>query len=168
MPTVSRYTIPTQLLGLLAFLLITAVAAGAGAVASIEARTYYMQLTQPAWAPPASVFGPVWTALYLLMGIAAWLVWRVSDWRAVRGTLTLYVVQLVFNALWTWLFFAWHRGAMAFAEILLLWVLIVMTLVRFWRVRSAAAWMLAPYLLWVSFAAALNFAVWRLNPVSLG
>jgi tryptophan-rich sensory protein len=102
------------------------------------------------------------------MGIAAWLVWRADGFRAARGALTLFLVQLAPNALWSWLFFGWHRGALAFADILLLWVLIVVTLIAFWRVRALAGALLVPYLLWVSFASALNYAVWQLNPQSLG
>jgi translocator protein len=84
------------------------------------------------------------------------------------GALTLFLAQLVLNALWSWLFFGWNRGALAFADILLLWVLIIATLVAFWRIQVLAGWLLVPYLLWVSFASALNFAVWQLNPQSLG
>jgi tryptophan-rich sensory protein len=102
------------------------------------------------------------------MAIAAWLVWRVGGFRAAKSALTLFVVQLALNALWSWLFFGWHPGALAFADILMLWVLIVATLFCFWRIRPLAGMLLAPYLLWVSFAAALNFSVWQLNPQVLG
>ena len=102
------------------------------------------------------------------MGIAAWLVWRADGFREARGALTLFLVQLALNALWSWLFFGWHRGALAFADILLLWVLIIVALIAFWRVRVLAGALLVPYLLWVSFASALNYTVWQLNPHSLG
>ena len=102
------------------------------------------------------------------MGIAAWLVWRVGGFRAARLALTLFLVQLALNALWTWLFFSWHRGALAFAEILVLWVLIVATLIAFWRIRPLAGALLILYLLWVSFASALTYTVWQLNPQILG
>ena len=153
--------------GLAGWLVVTAVAAVAGGAASVNARTYYAALVQPAWAPPGWLFGPVWTTLYLLMGVAAWMVWRVGGFGAARAALSLYLVQLVLNALWTWLFFAWHRGALAFAEIVLLWIVIAATLVAFWRVRPLAGALLVPYLLWVSFASALNYAVWQLNPERL-
>lgn len=153
--------------GLAGWLVVTAVAAVAGGAASVNARTYYAGLVQPAWAPPGWLFGPVWTTLYLLMGVAAWMVWRVGGFGAARAALSLYLVQLVLNALWTWLFFAWHRGALAFAEIVLLWIVIAATLVAFWRVRPLAGALLVPYLLWVSFASALNYAVWQLNPERL-
>jgi tryptophan-rich sensory protein len=106
----------------------------------------------------------VWTALYLLIGIAAWLVWRERERTSVRGALTLYVVQHVLNALWTWIFFAWRRGGLALAEIVVLAVLIVATIVAFARVRKLAAALLVPYLGWVAFATALTAAVWRRNP----
>jgi tryptophan-rich sensory protein len=102
------------------------------------------------------------------MGIAAWLVWRVGGFRAARPALTLFLVQLALNALWSWLFFGWHRGALAFADILLLLALIVVTLLAFWRIRPLAGVLLVPYLLWVSFASALNYSVWQLNPQVLG
>lgn len=157
-----------QITGLIAWLLLSFATAAIGAVASIQAATFYQQLAQPSWAPPASVFGPVWSVLYALMGIAAWLVWRADGWRQQRGVLALFVIQLALNALWSWLFFGWHRGALAFADIVLLWLLIVVLLVGFWRVRPLAGALLLPYLCWVSFAAALNFAVWHLNPQILG
>jgi len=102
------------------------------------------------------------------MGIAAWLVWRVGGFRPAKSALTLFLVQLAPNALWSWLFFGWRRGAFAFADILLLWALIVATLISFWRIRPLAGALLVPYLLWVSFASALNYSVWQLNPQVLG
>ena len=161
-------TKPEQIAGLVAWLIVSFVAAAIGGAASIEAGPFYTQLVRPGWAPPPSIFGPVWTILYTLMGIAAWLVWRVGGFRAARSALTLFLVQLALNALWTWLFFGWNRGALAFADILLLWALIVATLVAFWRIRPLAGALLVPYLLWVSFAVALNYSLWQLNPRVLG
>lgn len=123
---------------------------------------------RPDWAPPGSVFGPVWTVLYVLMGIAAWLVWRVAGFRAARPALTLFVLQLALNALWSWLFFSWHRGDIAFAEVVLLWAFIAATMIAFWRIRPLAGALLVPYLLWVTFATVLNYALWRLNPQLMG
>ncbi|HEX6373963.1 MAG TPA: TspO/MBR family protein [Longimicrobium sp.] len=157
-----------QWLGLAGWLLASFAAAAVGGVASAGAGDFYQQLVKPGWAPPGWLFGPVWSVLYLLMGIAAWLVWRERGFRGARGALTLFVVQLAANALWTWLFFAWRRGALAFGEILLLWVLIAATIAAFWRVRPLAGALLIPYLLWVTFASALTFAVWRMNPGLLG
>ena len=104
----------------------------------------------------------------LSLGIAAWLVWREGGWRRQRGVLTLFVLQLVVNVLWSWLFFAWHHGSLAFADIVLLWLLLAATVTGFWRVRPLAGALLLPYLCWVGFALALNYAVWQLNPETLG
>ena len=159
---------PSSLIrGLIGWLLLTMAAAGIGTLASVNADTLYGQLQQPAWAPPAWIFGPVWTLLYLMMAIAAWLVWR-GGLHANRSALTLYVVQLVLNCLWSWLFFGWRQGAWAFVDIVILWILILATLVSFWRIRPLAGALLVPYLAWVSFATALNFAVWQMNPQTLG
>ena len=157
----------TQFVGLAAWLFVSFIAAAIGAAASIQAGPFYLSLQRPAWAPPATIFGPVWTVLYVLMGIAAWLVWRVGGFGAARSALTLFLVQLAFNALWSWLFFAWHQGALAFAEVLVLWCLIVATIVAFQRISRLAAALLYPYLAWSTFASALTFSVWRLNPGAL-
>ena len=157
-----------QVIGLAGWLLLSFAAAGVGAVASISAGIFYQQLFRPEWAPPAAVFGPVWGVLYLLMGIAACLVWRQRGFRESGMALWLFNAQLTANALWSWLFFAWHNGAWAFYEILILWVLILWTVAAFWRACSLAGALLLPYLAWVTFATALCFAIWRLNPVALG
>jgi translocator protein len=158
----------TQILGLAGWLLVSFSAAAIGAIATSNAGSFYQQLIRPGWAPPASVFGPVWSALYLLMGIAAWLVWRERGFGGARSALSLFLGQLVLNALWSWLFFAWRRGAWALGEVLLLWVVILATLVAFWRVRPLAGLLLVPYLAWVTFAAALTYVLWRSNPGALG
>jgi benzodiazapine receptor len=157
-----------QLLGLVGWLGATFLAAVLGAWASIHAGSFYTQLARPDWAPPAAWFSPVWTTLYLLMGIAAWLVWREKGFHEARGALILYLMQLAVNALWSWLFFSWKMGGAAFADIVVLWVLIVLTLRAFWRIKPIAGLLLAPYLLWVSFAMVLNYAVWQGNPQLLG
>lgn len=157
-----------QVLGLVAWLLVCFIAAAVGGAASIQAGPFYTQLLRPGWAPPAAVFGPVWTALYVLMGIAAWQVWRVDGFHAGKSALTLFLVQLALNALWSWLFFGWHRGALAFADIVLLLALILATLFAFWRIKPLAGALIVPYLIWVSFALALNYSVWQLNPRVLG
>lgn len=153
-----------QIIGLAGWLLASFIAAAIGAAASVNAGPFYIQLVRPDWAPPAWIFGPVWTVLYVLMAVAAWLVWRAGGFRAARSALSLFLVQLAFNAPWSWLFFAWHRGALAFADILMLWALIVATLIAFSRIRRLAGALLAPYLAWVSFAAVLNYFMWQLNP----
>lgn len=160
----SRST-PRILAGLASWLLVTFLAAAIGSIASLRAGAFYGQLVRPDWAPPPDVFGPVWSVLYALMGVAAWLVWlRAGSFAAARGALVLYLVQLAVNALWSWLFFAWHLGGLAFAEIVLLWLLIAATVWTFWRIRPLAGALLLPYWAWVTFAAFLNHAVWRLNP----
>jgi translocator protein len=152
----------SQILGLIAWLAMTFVAAAIGALASVQAASFYAQLDKPAWAPPAGIFGPVWSVLYALMGVAAWMVWRSPGPR--KQALTLFVVQLAANALWSWLFFGWHRGAAAAGEVLVLLALIVWTVASFRRASAAAAWLLAPYLLWVGFASLLTWSVWQRNP----
>ena len=155
----------TAALGLLGWLFAAFAAAAVGAVASVDAPSFYAQLNKPSWAPPAGVFGPVWTVLYALMGVAAWLVWRSPGPK--RAALTLFGAQLAANALWSWLFFAWHRGALAAVEILVLLALIVAMIVAFWRISRLAALLMVPDLLWVSFASVLTWAVWRSNPTLL-
>ena len=155
----------TAAFGLLGWLLVAFAAAAVGAVASVDAPSFYAQLSKPSWAPPAGVFGPVWTVLYALMGMAAWLVWRSPAPK--RAALTLFGAQLAANALWSWLFFAWHRGALAAIEILVMLAFIVAMIPAFWRVSRLAALLMVPYLLWVSFASALTWAVWRSNPALL-
>lgn len=157
-----------QMLGLVVWLAVCFVAAGIGGAASIDAGPFYAQLVRPGWAPPSWVFGPVWSILYALMAIAAWLVWRIGGFRAASMALALFLVQLLFNTLWSWLFFGWQLGALAFVCVLALWALILATLIFFWRIKPLPGALLIPYLLWVSFAAALNFSVWQLNPQILG
>jgi benzodiazapine receptor len=160
-------TIPSSVnawVALLLWVLLCAGAAVTGAIASADAPAFYAALDKPAWAPSARVFGPVWTVLYASMAVSAWLVWRERGWARARGALGLFVLQLAVNAIWSWLFFAWHRGALAFVDIVILLGLIVATLVAFARIRRLAAWLLVPYLAWVCFAAALNWSVWQRNP----
>ena len=160
---------PNQALGFAFWLGICVATSAIGALASSNARTFYAELVRPAWAPPGWLFGPVWSLLFLAMAVAAWLVWRIPQSSRARSlALGLFVVQLVANALWSWLFFVWNLGGIAFAEVLVLWLLIACTLVAFWRVRPAAGVLLVPYLLWVSFAAVLNYVLWQLNPGLLG
>ncbi|MFZ4287250.1 TspO/MBR family protein [Variovorax sp. HJSM1_2] len=166
--THTRRTPTHQTMGLIAWLLASFVAGGIGAIASVNAQAFYGELIQPNWAPPAGLFGPVWTVLYAMMAVAAWLVWRSKGWRGAAPALTLFLMQLAANALWTWLFFAWHWGAAAMVEILLLWLLIAATAASFWRHHRLASLLLLPYLAWVSFAATLNFFMWQLNPSVLG
>lgn len=147
-------------------LVLTLAAGGLGALGSVDASSFYATLTRPQWAPPATVFAPVWTVLYVLMAIAAFRVWY-RQGSAQGPALYFFGLQLILNAVWSWLFFGLNNGAIAFADIVLLWIAIVTTLVLFWRVDRIAGVLLVPYLLWVSFALCLNFSVWRLNPALL-
>jgi translocator protein len=123
-----------QALGLGASLLLLVAVAGLGAMASIEAGSFYRELERPSWAPPGWIFGPVWSVLYVMMAISAWLVWRERGFRTSGGTaLGLFIAQLAANALWSWLFFAWRRGAWAFVDIVVLWALLIGTITAFWR-----------------------------------
>jgi len=164
----ARRSFRIQSLGLVGWLVATFAAGGVGAMASARAATFYGQLSQPGWAPPAWLFGPVWSVLYLCMAVSAWLVWRERGFKGASVALGLFIIQLIANALWTWLFFVLHAGALSVAEILVLWLLIAATIVNFWPVRRLAALLLLPYLAWVSFACALTFSLWRLNPAVLG
>lgn len=157
-----RPALSSQVIGLLGWLGLAFAAGAIGAVASMDAASFYAQLSKPSWAPPASIFGPVWSALYALMGISAWLVWRSPGPR--RLALALFCVQLAANALWSWLFFAWRSGPAAAVEVLVLLALIVATVAAFWHRSRLAALLLLPYTLWVSFASVLTWALWRINP----
>jgi benzodiazapine receptor len=152
------------LVGLLGFLLITAFVATIVRTVMVPAiGTWYRRLTKPSWTPPAWVFGPVWTVLYALMAMAAWLVWRHGGWAAQSRPVTLYLIQLALNAAWSVIFFGIRKLFFAFVAILALWVSILATLITFLAVDPRAGWLLIPYLVWVTYATALNYVIWRLN-----
>lgn len=139
-------------------------AGGLGSIAtSAKIPTWYAALTKPSWNPPNWIFGPVWSTLYALMGVAAWLVWTRREQTGARAALWLFGVQLVLNTLWSFVFFGAEAPGPAMAEIAVLWIAIAATIWTFRSISAPAAWMLAPYLAWVSFASCLNFAIWRLN-----
>jgi uncharacterized protein YbjT (DUF2867 family)/tryptophan-rich sensory protein len=153
-----------QLANLLFFLVICFGAAGIGAaLTAVSVRDWYQTLSRPAWTPPDWVFGPVWTTLYFLMAIAAWLVWRRTGWSAGRTALGLFALQLVLNVAWSGLFFTLRSPGFALVDIVLLWAAIAATLWSFGRVSTLAASLFVPYLLWVSYATALNWAIWKMN-----
>ncbi len=134
---------------------------GAAAVgARFRPGPWYAALRKPAWNPPDWIFAPVWTLLYLLMAIAAWLVWRQAG---VAPRLGLFLLQLALNAAWAWLFFGLQRPGLALAELAVLWLAVAATAVAFWSVLPLAGWLLVPYLAWVTFAGALNASLWRRN-----
>lgn len=147
-------------LGLAGWIALSFLAAATGLITDPSS---YQSLRQPSWAPPSWVFGPVWTLLYVMMGTAAWFVWKEGGFSAQGIALGLFLAQLALNALWTPLFFGANLRGWAFLDIVVLWTLIVATTVAFWRVRPLAGLLFVPYLAWVSFAAVLNVTVWRMN-----
>jgi tryptophan-rich sensory protein len=150
-----------NILGLCGWVLLCFAAASLGALC--PPGEWYAALQKPTWNPPGWIFGPVWSALYTMMAVAAWMVWKRGGFAAQRRPLGVFLAQLALNALWTPLFFGLHWPGVAFAEILLLGLAIAWTIALFWRVQRAAAYLLMPYLAWVSFAAVLNGTLWRLN-----
>lgn len=147
---------------LFASLVLVVIVAALGGFASADAAADYGKLAQPGWAPPSSLFGPVWSALYLLMAVAAWLVWRADPrWR--NPAIIAYGVQLVLNLLWSPLFFGLGWRGLALVDIFLLDVAVAVTIAAFWKVRRSAAVMMLPYFAWILFATALNYSVWSLN-----
>jgi tryptophan-rich sensory protein len=125
--------------------------------------SWYADLAKPSWTPPNWVFGPVWSALYLMMALAAWLVWRRGGLTAASMPIALFMVQLGLNVTWSILFFGLHMPGVAFGEIVALLFAILATTIVFWRSTPIAGYLLLPYLIWVAFATGLNFALWRMN-----
>lgn len=150
-----------QAVGLILWLLVSLSAGWFGS--RFEPGGWYEGLTKPTWNPPSSVFAPVWSTLYSLMGIAAWLVWRKVGFAGAPIAFRLFALQLVLNALWSYLFFGIHQPGIAFLDIVILWAAILATTIGFWRVSVPAGVLLLPYLGWVAFASALNLQLWRLN-----
>jgi tryptophan-rich sensory protein len=159
-PSSSRSSLRSWL-GLVGWLAVTFLAAATAS--RFGAGAWYAGLAKPAWTPPGAVFGPVWGLLYTLMGIAAWLVWRREGVRAAAFPLGLYLAQLVLNVAWTTLFFGAERIGWALLDILLLWLFLAALIPLFWRRSRWAGALLVPYLLWVTYAAALNLQILRLN-----
>lgn len=150
--------------GLVAFIVLCLGAGGLGAIATTpEIPTWYQDLVKPSWNPPAYLFGPVWTALFVMMAIAGWLVWKPRGFTQAAVPLTLFGSQLVLNVAWSWIFFGAHQPGWAFLEIIVLWLAILATTAAFFRSDKTAGWLMIPYLAWVSFASVLNFTIWRLN-----
>ncbi|MBC7235895.1 MAG: tryptophan-rich sensory protein [Chloroflexi bacterium] len=152
---------PRSVLGAIVALLVTFGAAYVGSRFPVD--EWYAALAKPSWNPPNWLFGPVWSVLYLLMAISAWLVWRQEGFSNAILPLGIFILQLVLNAAWSWLFFGLHRLSLAFAEIIALWLVILVNIVLFWRVNTVSGVLLLPYLIWVTFAAFLNYTLWRLN-----
>jgi translocator protein len=139
--------------------------AGVSSIFSVAAIPgWYAALNKPSFNPPNGIFGPVWTLLYALMAIAAWLVWKQPAGALRSSALRIFWLQLFLNFSWSWIFFHEHRLGASLLEIFVLWLAIVAATVLFLRVARLAAWLMLPYVAWVAFAALLNFAIWRLNP----
>ena len=148
-------------IALFGFIAACVLAATTGAV--FRAGEWYEQLAKPSWRPPNWLFPPAWAVLYLTIALSGWLVWRTAGFSGAAVPLAIYFLQLGLNAAWSPIFFGMRRPDLAFVEIVLLWTAIVATIAAFHPIHAAAAWLLLPYLAWVTFAAALNFSVWRLN-----
>lgn len=148
------------LLGFIALVLVLGFLAGQVTTPNIP--TWYAGLAKPSFNPPNWIFAPVWTALYILMAVAAWRVWRISGWQS-KG-LALWLIQLTLNVAWSFLFFGAHNPGVALADLAVLWLAIIATIAVFWRADRLAGILLVPYLAWVSFAGVLNYWIWQLNP----
>ena len=150
-----------DILGAIGWLLLVFLAAWVGS--RFLPDDWYRGINKPIWNPPNWLFAPVWTVLYLLMALSAWLVWRQFGFQGAILPLTVFILQLAMNSAWTWPFFGRHRLDLALVEILAFWFVLVATVVSFWSRLPAAGAILLPYLLWVSFAAFLNFTIWMMN-----
>lgn len=148
----------------LSVILCVSVGALGSIVTAPEIQGWYSHLLKPSWNPPNWLFAPVWTALYILMGIALSLIWKAGANNDVKQWAVLvFAVQLALNFLWSYIFFHEHLPGWAFVEIVVLWLLILCCIIAVARINRVAAWLLVPYISWVSFAAVLNYAVWKLN-----
>ncbi len=147
-------------MAIIVFLIVTASAAATGAM--FQPGTFYEGLTKPNWNPPAQLFGPIWTSLYIMIAIAGWLIWRKQGVTIVLG---VWALQLAFNAFWSFLAFKMNRLDLAFYDIVALWIIIVLFIILAWPVSRLGAVLFVPYLIWVSFAGALNYTLWRMNLV---
>jgi translocator protein len=159
--TTTQTSATRSLLALAGWLVLSFCAAAVGGF--FMPGEWYAGLKKPSWNPPSWIFGPVWTALYTTMAVAAWLVWKRGGISGQRVALSLFLAQLFLNALWSPLFFGLRHPALAFADIVLLWLALLGTVTAFWSARPIAGALLLPYLAWVTFASALNFTLWRLN-----
>jgi benzodiazapine receptor len=153
-----------QWFALAAFLVLCFAAAAVGSLFTAQSvNTWYEGLAKPSWTPPDSLFAPVWTFLYLAMALAAWLVWRKRGLRGAPVALGLFFLQLVLNVAWSGLFFGMRSPLLGLLDIAVLWLAIVATLIAFWRINAFAGLLFVPYAAWVTYAGALNFAIWQLN-----
>lgn len=151
-----------QWLALAGFILVPLAIGMIGGLATAPSiDSWYRTIAKPDWTPPDWVFGPVWTVLYIMMGIAAWLVWKTRD--RVAPAMVLFGVQLALNLAWSLLFFGARSPGLALIEVVFLWTSVLLTMLAFFGRQSTAGWLFVPYLAWVSFAAVLNFVIWMMN-----
>lgn len=150
-----------KIIGLVVWILICFIPAIIGS--QFGPGEWYQTLTKPEWNPPNWIFGPVWTLLYLLMGISVWIIWKNYGLKTAAVPLTFFIAQLVLNALWSWFFFGLENVGLAFIDIVALWTLILITLILFWKLNTLSGVLLLPYIAWVSFATVLNYNIWQLN-----
>ena len=149
---------------IISILIPVAIGATAGFFTATGMGSWYQTIQKPSWNPPGWIFGPVWTTLYIMMGIALFLVWRSGATDGLKKTaISLFAIQLVLNFFWSFIFFKLQLPGWAFAEIILMWIMIFISILWFGKISSTAAWLLVPYISWVSFASVLNYAVWKLN-----
>ena len=149
-------------MGLVVFMLGCAAAAIPGLV--FRPGAWYRELKKPSWCPPDWLYGPVWLALYVSIAVSGWLVWRLAGFDGAALALSVYVLQLLLNGLWSVAFFGVRRPDLALLEIVFFWLSIIITIALFHQIDETAAYVLIPYMIWVTFAVALNFRIWRLNP----
>jgi len=158
------YMFKKSILPLLVFILITLFAGFIGSFFTTPSiASWYAFINKPSFSPPNWLFAPVWSLLYILMGIAAFLIWQKRDNLKTKPALMFYGIQLILNTLWSIIFFGMHNPGLAFLEIIILWSFILITLIKFYKINKTSGILFIPYLIWVSFASILNFAVWMLN-----
>jgi len=151
-------------LSVLPFIAVCFAAGGIGSLATKRSvQTWYPQLKKPDWNPPNWAFAPVWTLLYVLMALSAWIAWRQAGWERASGALVLFGIQLAANCAWSLIFFSMHKIGAAFVDICILLTMIIATSVAFYSISFLAAWLLIPYIAWVTFASYLNFRIWQMN-----
>ena len=158
------YMFKKSILPLLVFILITLFAGFIGSLFTTPSiASWYAFINKPSFSPPNWLFAPVWSLLYILMGIAAFLVWQKRDNLKTKPALMFYGIQLILNTFWSIIFFGMHNPGLAFLEIIILWTFILITLIKFYKINKTSGILFIPYFIWVSFASILNFAVWMLN-----
>jgi translocator protein len=152
---------------IIAIIIPLAVGATSGFFTASGVGSWYQTINKPSWNPPSWIFGPVWTTLYVMMGIALFLIWKsdAPDTQK-RTAMLLFAVQMVLNFFWSFIFFKQHQMGWALVEIIAMWVMILLTIFSFAPISKTAAWLLVPYISWVSFATILNYTLWKMNPAS--